>query len=281
VASGGTVSGTATLLDNGGNPVIGGPALTVDFSTTPAPGTCSPASGTESMGSSGVSGTFSCTAGGQGALQLTAAMAFGAQPSALASSSIWAVGPVPVPPSQSVTRTLQPGWNTLSLPFAPSTASSTLGSLVPNGVRVAYTYDCTAVSASSASAGDCWVQVTGPLPSPMQGLYVDISGSSPVTVTMTPSGSPSQPPQFALQPGWNLVGPSSTTQVQNVSDFFAGVSPSAVPVWVNPNKQPATSATDPEATSDHAVSDGYAYWVYAESGGQHLIGAIPTGNAQP
>ncbi|MCL6563429.1 MAG: IPT/TIG domain-containing protein [Firmicutes bacterium] len=186
-----------------------------------------------------------------------------------------------VAPVGSVTRTLSAGWNTLSVPFALPSGSDSLANILSdqaNSLVVALTYDCTTPQAQAT--GNCWQQVTGSLPSPMQGLFLELrNGSGPVTATLVPASSLNAPPQYGLQPGWNLVGPSALNGAESDQTFLAGVPSASLPLLVNPNGSPQ-AVPDPGEDTSHSVQNGYAYWVFSESGAT-LAGQIPTGNTNP
>ena len=178
-----------------------------------------------------------------------------------------------LPAAALVTRTLSPGWNTLSVPF--TLADPTLAAILSDGgasLEVAYAFQ-----------DGAWVQVTQAneqtlLAEPLVGLYLDIGGSQPVTATLRATASPNPPPTAALAPGWNLVGPSALEGAESYSDFLAGVAPSSVPVLVDPNGAGATSS-DPETDTQDQVRNGYAYWVWAQAPAT-VVGRIPTGQVQ-
>lgn len=187
-----------------------------------------------------------------------------------------------VAPIGSVTRTLAAGWNTLSVPFPLSSSDNSLASILSdqgNSVAVALTYACT--TSQQAATGNCWQQVTGTLPKPMQGLFIELhNGSGPVTATLVPASGLNNPPQYALQPGWNLVGPSALDATESDQAFLAGIPPATLPLLVDPNGSPQ-AVVDPGADTTHTVQNGYAYWLFAEAPGATLAGQIPTGSVNP
>ena len=178
-------------------------------------------------------------------------------------------------PLQPVTRVLSAGWNTLSIPFP--LAATSLDQILSNGgstLIVAYAY---------ANGG--WVQVTSAnqaqlLAQPMAGMFLDLAAGPSVTATLTPVSTPSPPPTLALDAGWNLVGPSSLSGPQDYATFLTGVSPAAVPLLVDPNGTPS-AVTDPTAVTSRQVQPGYAYWVYAATADQALLGQAATGSTNP
>ncbi len=178
-------------------------------------------------------------------------------------------------PLQPVTRTLSAGWNTLSIPFA--LASTSLAQILSDhgaSLLVAYAY-----------AGGGWVQVTSAnqaqvLSQPMTGLFLDLAAGASVTATLTPASTPNPPPTLSLEPGWNLVGPSSPSGPQTYANFLTGVAPADVPLLVDPNGTP-TATTDPSAETGLQVAPGHAYWLYAAAPGQVLLGQAATGSTNP
>ncbi len=179
-------------------------------------------------------------------------------------------------PPHTVTVSLQPGWNTLSIPFVVNSPS--FASILSDGgksMTVAYAYD---------TAKSSWVQVTSSneatiLSTPMTALYVQIGGTNSVTATLEPTSAPNAPPTYALATGWNLVGPSALQLQNSYSEFLFGVTPSVVPVLVDPNGTAyggGRATTDPVAETSSYVFNGSGYWVYA-TGPATLIGHIPTG----
>lgn len=193
------------------------------------------------------------------------------------------VYPPPPPASQGITRTLQPGWNTLSLPFVPDSATmQELTGLLQGPSPVLY-WD---------PATNSW-QGVGNLPmsqqqsllqTPMQGFYVEVPASSgSVQLTLTPNTSiqPGPPPSLPLQSGWNLVGPSATQGSQSSGDFLAGLPASSIPIIVDPNGTPQSVVNPLQSGSGTlTVQDGFAYWVYGTNlpSGSALAGGIPTGS---
>ncbi|MBX5465972.1 MAG: IPT/TIG domain-containing protein [Firmicutes bacterium] len=186
-----------------------------------------------------------------------------------------------ITPLSTLTRTLSAGWNTLSVPFPLASNSNSLAAVLSDqasSLMLALTYDC--ATSQEAATGDCWQQVTGPLPAPMQGVFLELrSGSGPVTATLVPASSLNAPPQYGLQPGWNLVGPSSLTDTESDQTFLNGMPSSSVPLLVDPNGS-LQAVSNPGQDTTHFVQNGYAYWVFSESEAT-LAGQIPTGGANP
>ena len=176
-----------------------------------------------------------------------------------------------------VTRVLLPGWNTLSVPFQIAIShrtrrqppQPTLGSLMSDGgasLQVAYVYQNGQWQALNRFNE---AQFLG---QPMTGLYLNIGGRSPVTITLTAASStqPASPLSVGLNQGWNLVGPAAPNGQENYQAFVAGSGAAEV---VDPNGAGALSG-DPAADTGDLVKDGYGYWVYAGSDGQSLAGGL-------
>lgn len=170
----------------------------------------------------------------------------------------------------SLRRILDPGWNTVSLPFVP--ASTDLAAALSDAgasLLAAYAYQ-----------GGQWIQVTSQneaqlLSEPMQGFELDLAGPGTVNLSFSATSRLNPPPNLALSPGWNLVGPSSLSGQQTYARFLAGTN-GLIARLVDPNGTLKVSASPLSDTTD-TVADGYAYWVYATGGGASLIGDIPTG----
>jgi len=191
--------------------------------------------------------------------------------------------PEAVPPSKALTVNLQPGWNTLSLPYVlSSTSLAALENVLTNA------------QSSFAYQNGSWVQVTTSneasiLNTAMAGLYIDIPQSAGYqTITLTPTLAQMPPPTIALQDGWNLVGPSSSSSYSESDTGFlsaaSGLPSSDLAMISNPNDGGIAAIPNPlgGTTEVIEVSDGLAYWVYAQnlpSSGATLVGEIPTGNA--
>lgn len=178
----------------------------------------------------------------------------------------------PPPPAVEVIRTLQPGWNTLSVPFVLASNDNSLSSILadPQALTIAYTYDPT----------NGWTQVTGPLNTPMQGMYVEVNKAT--TATFLPTSSVTSPPTYNLQVGWNLVGPSGLASSAPYQIFLANVNPNAVPLLVDPNApNGGLAVTNPSYDYRDQALDGYAYWIYANAAGQVLLGHIGTPTVNP
>ena len=165
-----------------------------------------------------------------------------------------------------ITRTLQPGWNTISVPFALQ--QRTLGDLFPDhhgGVG--------AFLVGYAFQNGRWQQLnlgtpTSVFAQPMTGFYLNVA--SAVTITLTPSPNINPPPSYEARPGWNLVGPSSAFGTQSYADFVGGNSG----VLVDPN-QVGVSSSDPTSDTSDQVTDGYAYWFFTNQQAT-LAGRIST-----
>ncbi len=163
-----------------------------------------------------------------------------------------------------ITRTLAAGWNTLSVPFAPQ--QQTLGDMFRDRDRGSFL-------TGYAFQDGRWQQVnlgtpTSVFAQPMTGFYVYVT--SPVTLTLTPSSGINPPPSLTVQPGWNLVGPSSAYGQQSYADFVGGVGS----VLVDPNAT-GVSSSDPAGDPTDLVTDGYAYGLYTSQPGT-LAGRIAT-----
>ena len=183
---------------------------------------------------------------------------------------------------QVVTRTLQPGWNTLSIPFALASRDSTLSEILGGTGSVAVAY---------AFRNGNWRLINPYAPEalqqPLSGLYLLISGNASVTATLIPAGgstggadqpsAPNTPPTLTLQQGWNLVGPSAPLGSESYSNFLIGVPSGSVPLLIDPNGADVP-VTNPKADTTDTVRDGYAYWLYASRGGQTLVGQILAGS---
>jgi hypothetical protein len=177
---------------------------------------------------------------------------------------------------QPVVRTLQPGWNTLSIPFP--LANPDLRSILGSGyasLGAAYTFE---------NGHWRWVG-QGVLSQPMSGLFLYITGSSPVTATLTPDTdvwtnpalppTPGSPTSVSLSRGWNLVGPSAAAGMESYADFVSGGGEGGVPLVIDPNGTPLP-VSNPAADGADFVRNGYAYWVYATGDGTQLVGQILT-----
>lgn len=177
-------------------------------------------------------------------------------------------------PAQQLSRTLHPGWNTLSLPYTLSASAQSGLTTVLNTATVAYVYQ-----------NGNWDQVTHSnvaqvLATPMLGLYIDWpSTASATTVSLTPTSQIHPPPSLSLVSGWNLVGPSSISPSQSDTGFLAGLPSAAIAEIVDPNGNPS-AVSNPLATGANtlAVRDGLAYWLYVETHTASLSGQIATGN---
>ncbi len=188
----------------------------------------------------------------------------------------------------SVIRTLQPGWNTLSIPFPlAATAAGAPASL------------CTILSDGGASlqaayafADGHWREVRpcdpGAVGEPLAGLYLYIGGTSDVTATLTPGPAPAGaaslptapdlPPSVDLNRGWNLVGPSAPLGSESYGAFLTGPAAQAIALLIDPNGGDV-AVPNPQGDSSGQVSNGFGYWLYASQDGQSLVGQILTGPA--
>ena len=173
------------------------------------------------------------------------------------------VGPVaaattPVNSNGALTVQLNPGWNTLSTPFV--LANPSVASVV---------YGANNVTAVMAYQNGQWVQVTSDNQTqyltPMTGLYVDVAGNNSVVANFNPSTTPSPPPIYSLNQGWNLVGPSAggkpgTNPQLPYSTFVAGTGSSVV-MLADPNN--GNAVANPITDTNDSVSNGSADWLYA------------------
>ncbi len=175
-----------------------------------------------------------------------------------------------------VIRTLQPGWNTLSVPFP--LADTDLADIIADSqhtLLAAYAYTDGRWLEIGPQRGGRWrldeLQA-------MSGLFVYVNATT--TATLTPaasSGPPAPGATLPLQQGWNLVGPSTSAAQEPVSDLLAGVQ--SVAWFSDPNGTPY-SVANPGADSSDQVRSGYAYWLYLTQGGQSLAGQ-PLQGANP
>lgn len=198
-------------------------------------------------------------------------------------SSSVTVDVYPPPASQGITRILQPGWNTLSLPFVPDASTvQELTGLLQGPSPVLY-WD-PATNSWQALGNLTASQQQSLLQTPMQGFYVEVPGSSgSVQLTLTPNTSvqPGPPSAFPVQSGWNLVGPSAIQGSQSSADFLAGLPASSIPIIVDPNGSPQSVVNPLQPGSGTlTVQDGFAYWVYGTNlpSGSALAGGIPIGS---
>ena len=187
-----------------------------------------------------------------------------------------------------VTRVLQPGWNTLSFPFVLASTSAgpgpdgqvLLNAMMSDGgasLGAAYSFDnghWMPLWHWDGHRGSQQGQVYVPNV-PMNGLWVYITGSSPVTVTMTEATqSPTSPaPTFELDSGWNLVGPSALNGQETVRDFLTGTQSGSIGEVLDPNT--AQAYPYPQTVTNGFVQNGYGYWLYQNNGpSQTLEGQI-------
>lgn len=242
--------------------VSGASGYLVDLNGQPL--TTSPVTGTQYA----VSGVSAGTT-----YQLTVAAVYGGVTGAYSSPDT-----VTTPsPATEIERTLTPGWNTLSLPYALSAASKAALESVLNQATSVFIY-----------GPGMWKQVTTAnvdtvLSTPMQGMYIDWPGTEgDATLILSPTSQINPPPTYTLVDGWNLVGPSSTNPSESDTDFLAGLTATEAALLVNPNGTPEAIANPLSAGANTwSLSNGYAYWLYAVgvSSGVNLAGEIPTGKA--
>ncbi len=185
-----------------------------------------------------------------------------------------------------VTRVLQPGWNTLSFPFLLASSSTDgngevlLNTMMSDGgasLGAAYSFDNGHWNSRwqwdgerGSQQGHVYVPNV-----PMNGLWVYITGSSPVTVTMTEAAqSPTAPaPTFGLDSGWNLAGPSALNGQETVQNFLTGTQSGSIGEVLDPNTTQAYPY--PQTVTTGYVQNGYGYWLYQNEGqGQTLEGEI-------
>lgn len=166
-----------------------------------------------------------------------------------------------------LTRTLEPGWNTWSVPFAVYNPQAPLTAWLsnPSALLLALTYD--------PETGQ-WSQVTGSAPPPMQGVYLDVApNAGPVTATVLPALQPMPPPTWSISPGWNLVGPSAASGSTSAATFLTGVPADAVPLMVDPTTD--TPMPSPGGDTTDTLQNGFAYWLYATTP-EELLGQLAT-----
>jgi|GEM_PF-1515295 len=186
--------------------------------------------------------------------------------------------------AQVVTRTLKPGWNTLSIPFPLAqgdlTLDQILGGVGPSTLLAAFGFENGHWRFINRYDREAVAQ-------PMQGYYLLIGGSTDVTASLIPAGtaasgggpvSPNAPATLALNPGWNLVGPSAVLGAQSYSSFLASAEPGSVPILIDPNGADVP-VTQPGNDAADTVQNGHAYWLYVSQPGQSLVGQILTSPA--
>ena len=176
---------------------------------------------------------------------------------------------------RTVTLSIRPGWNLVSLPDSPAAAASGVNDVFSSDkIDVVLSFDAIRnnwFSASRQSDGTLgrpgsglaletvttgkgyWVHSTA-----IVSLKVDVPGLAP--------GAPAQPPSFALTRGWNLVSytiSDLTSTALDVDDYFTGLDWSRAFGYDNATNKFNSLLPD---TNDE-VALGKAYWVFLNKAG--------------
>jgi hypothetical protein len=183
-----------------------------------------------------------------------------------------------------MSHSLNPGWNTISVPFALQNATfeAILGNQI-GALDKAYAYDPTTT--------DKWVTLTKGvdgnqsqyLSKPMTALYVYINGTDEVRADFAATSSINPPSALQISTGWNLVGPSLLNVAGTPKQFLVGNLTDVIPMLVSPNGDGFVytgnnNNNNPSILSrnNNYVVNTLGYWVYAKSA-TNLIGQISTG----
>jgi hypothetical protein len=164
----------------------------------------------------------------------------------------------------SLSLTLQPGWNLVSLPSVPAQhdVPSVLAALAGR-YGLVYAWD--------AAAG-VWRKYDAQAPAyandlatlePSQGFWLQITAAQPQVLTL--AGEPAASTDISLHPGWNLVGyPSAVSRALPAAlrDHGLGTDYSLVYAYHAVEGATAWKLFDPAAPSSlNALTPGWGYWV--------------------
>jgi hypothetical protein len=178
---------------------------------------------------------------------------------------------------RTVTLSIRPGWNLVSLPDSPAAATS--------GVNDVFSSDKIDVVLSYDAIRNNWFSATrqsdGTLGRPGSGLALDTvtTGkgywvhstaivSLKVDVPGLAPGAPAQPPSFALTRGWNLVSYTTsdlTASVQDADDYFTGLDWSRAFGYDNATNKFVSVLPSVEDVKNLAI--GKAYWIFLNKAG--------------
>jgi Cu/Ag efflux protein CusF len=180
---------------------------------------------------------------------------------------------------RTVTLSIRPGWNLVSLPDSPTASSNDVNDVFSSDkIDVVLSFDAIRnnwFSASRQSDGTLgrpgsglaittvntgkgyWVHSTA-----IVSLKVDVPGLAP--------GAASQPPSFALTRGWNLVSYTTsdlTDTQQDADDYFTGLDWSRAFGYDNATNKFVSVLPATGTPNETNLDLGKAYWIFLNKAG--------------
>lgn len=177
-------------------------------------------------------------------------------------------------------KTLYPGWNTLSVPVKLLPGQDTLADIINvDDVEIAFSYD----------AVNGWSQITDESASmnPMQAILIKVKDKTKAVFYSDTERS--LPASYALKTGWNLIGPNAGEPKTAQSILFEVLDQAAKvisPAYHQSDWSMTPAVDQPEEDFDDRYDDSYGwmyptcgYWVYMTDTGEiHGMQVTPVDN---
>lgn len=115
------------------------------------------------------------------------------------------------------TLSLKPGWNLISTPKILNNSYTTLTTIIPSGLQLAYRYN---------STSEEW-ETTTKMPQPLEAIFIRVSNYTGIGFKWTDNPL-TPPPSRELPKSWSLIGPN-----MDISDFENGLPADEILISIN------------------------------------------------